>query len=211
MKINNGKKFQVPILLPVMLLGLSIFSFSAGTGAEQKSNQRFYAGLAAGYFYAQDGNFRTIYGQAFWPVELQLDLTLNRKISVFGSARYLAASGNTVVLDPPQFEESYAVRWRMTTWRLGVNYQLSRSRFNPYIGCGGSYSFYREQWPDAGITSDGRKGGFFIQAGGRCRLYRRLHARVNLEYAFIPAGSGAQGKVNLGGLSLYLGLLAGIF
>jgi hypothetical protein len=59
----------------------------------------------------------------------------------------------------------------------------------------------------------GRKAGFFAQVGGRYRLSHSLQFLLQLEYSFLPAGSGssAQGKVNLGGLNLSLGLLAGIF
>ena len=65
--------------------------------------------------------------------------------------------------------------------------------------------------PEAAATHEGWKGGFFIQAGGRYRLARCWHALAQLDYSLVPAGSGPRGKVNLGGLSLLLGLEAGIF
>jgi hypothetical protein len=46
--------------------------------------------------------------------------------------------------------------------------------------------------------------------GGRYRLGRSWHALAQLEYSSLPAGNGAAGKVNLGGLNLSLGLMAGI-
>jgi hypothetical protein len=138
-------------------------------------------------------------------------LALGRKISVFGAARYLETSGNTVLLFARQPAETYALHWRMTTLRLGLHYRFSPSRFTPFVGIGGSYSFYREQWPAAAMTNEGQKAGFFCQVGGRYRLQRRWQALVQLDYSAIPAGSGPQGKVNLGGFSLLLGLLAGIF
>jgi hypothetical protein len=211
MKTINGKFFRPAAFLLAAFLWLSFFSLPAVIGVEKMPPQRFFIALAAGCFYPQQGVFREIYGNALWPVELQMELALGRKISVFGAARYLETSGSTVLLSPRQLDETYALRWQMATLRLGVNYRLSSSRFSPFVGLGGSCSYFREHWPEAAATNEGWKGGFFIQAGGRYRLSRSWHALVQLEYSVVPAGSGAQGKVNLGGLSLLLGLLAGIF
>jgi hypothetical protein len=194
-----------------LFLWLSFVSLSAVTGAVEKPLKRFFVGFAAGYLYPQQGNFREIYSKAIWPVELHLELAVGRKMSIFSAARYIGTSGTTVLLSPRQPAETYALNWRMVTLRLGMNYRLSSSRFAPFVGAGGSASFYREQWLDALLKTEGRKAGFFVQAGGRYRLQRRWHALVQLEYASIPAGSGPRGQVNLGGLSLFLGLLAGIF
>lgn len=211
MKTINGNHCRPAALVLGAFFWLSFSPLAAVAGAEKFPAKRFFLGLAAGCFYPQQGAFRQIYGTALWPVELQLNLALGRKISVFGAARYLETSGNTVLLSPRQPDEAYALRWQMATLRLGVSYRLSSSRFAPFVGLGGSCSYFREHWPEAIATNEGWKGGFFVQAGGRYRLSRCWHALVQLDYATVPAGNGAQGKVNLGGLSLLLGLLAGIF
>ncbi|MCX6556993.1 MAG: hypothetical protein NTW95_06110 [Candidatus Aminicenantes bacterium] len=211
MRTINAKICRQRAFWLALFLCLSFFSLPAITGVEKSPPRRFFIALAAGSLYPQQGNFREIYGKAIWPVELQLELAVGRKMTVFSAARYIETSGNTVLLSAQQPAETHALNWRMATLRLGMNYRLSSSRFVPFVGAGASASFYREQWLDAPLTTEGRKAGFFIQAGGRYRLQRRWHALVQLEYASVPAGSGPRGQVNLGGLSLFLGLLAGIF
>jgi len=210
MKITDKNSFRAPALLSALFLLLAFFSLPASAGNGPVRRQGFFIAAAAGYFYPQQGLFRKIYDKPAWPVELQLGWNLNRKMSVFGAARYLQTSGNSLLLAAQQPEETYALRWRALTMRLGMNYWLWPSRFTPFLGAGVSASFYQEQWLDAPLAVAGKKAGFFAQAGGRYRLGRSWHALAQLEYSSVPAGSGAQGKVNLGGLNLSLGLMAGI-
>jgi hypothetical protein len=211
MRTTDGRIYRRRAFWLALFLWLSFFSLPAVTAAAEKPLKRFFVGFAAGYLYPQQGNFREIYSKAIWPFELHLELAVGRKMSIFSSARYGETSGTTVLLSPPLPAETYALNWRMATLRLGMNYRLSSFRFAPFVGAGGSVSFYREQWLDAPLMTEGRKTGFFVQGGGHYRLQRRWHAMVQLEYSSIPAGSGPRGQVNLGGLSLFLGLLAGIF
>ena len=211
MKTTDKRSPRAAALLLAVSLFLPLLSPPGLAAAEPARPPRFFVGVLAGYFYPGQGTFRKIYDQPAWPIELQLGWSLNRKISVFGAVRYLATTGNTVLLDARQAEESYVLRWRQATLRLGVNYWPWPSRFAPFLGAGLSYSFYREQWQDAPLRTEGGKTGFFVQAGGRYRLGRRWHALAQLEYSFIPAGSGARGTVNLGGINLSLGLTVGIF
>jgi hypothetical protein len=211
MRTISARFYRQRACWPALFLWLSVVSLPAVTGPAETPRQRFFIGLVAGYFYPGQETFRKIYHRPLWPLELQFDLALGRKLSLLAAARYLESSGDTVWLVARQPEESHALRWRLATLRLGFNLRLGSSRFAPFAGAGASASFYREQWLDVPLTSVGSKAGFFVQAGGRYRLHRRWHALVQLEYASIPAGSGPAGQVNLGGLSLFLGLLAGIF
>jgi opacity protein-like surface antigen len=197
--------------LAAALFLLPLASVPAWAGSGQVPRQRFFIAATAGYFYPGQAAFRRVYDKPAWPFELQLGWNLGRKISVFGGGRYLEVSGNTVLLEGQWPGETYALRLRLATLRLGVNYWLWPSRFSPFLGAGLSYNFYKEQWLDAPRTTQGEKTGFFIQAGGRYRLGRRWHALAQLEYSQVAAGSGARGKVNLGGLNLSLGLMAGLF
>ena len=211
MKTINGKVLRVSAFLLTVFCLLSIFSAPAFADTGQVPQQRFFIGVGAGYFYPQQSTFRKIYNKPLWPVELQLGWTLNRKMSVFAASRYLETSGKTVLLTAQRPEEMYALRWQMVTLRLGMNYWFWPSSFSPFLGAGVSYSFYKEQWLEVPKLTEGKKTGFFVQTGGRYSLSRRLYALAQLEYSSVPAGSGAQGKVNLGGLNLFLGLMAGIF
>jgi hypothetical protein len=210
MKITAEKNFRAPAVLLAVSLWLSFFSLPAITGAEQMPQKRFFVCLTAGYFYPGQSSFRKIYEKSIWPVELQLGWAFNRSMAIFGAARYLRTSGSTILLAVQEPEETYALRLQILTMRLGLNCWFRPRRFTPFLGAGVSYNFYKEQWLDAPLASEGKKAGFFIQAGGRCRLSHRWHALAQLEYSVVPAGSGAKGKVDLGGLNLSLGLMAGI-
>jgi opacity protein-like surface antigen len=211
METINRESFRPSAVLLAVFFWLAFFSLPAISEADKIPQRRFFIGLAAGFFYPQQGMYREIYGKAIWPAELQLEWTLGRKLSVFGAARYLETSGHAVLLDEQRPEETYTLRWRMATLRLGMNYRLGNARFSPFLGTGVNYSSYREQWLDVPLTGEGQKVGFFIQVGGRYRLSRRWQALAQLDYSSVPAGDGAQGRVNLGGLNLSLGLMAGIF
>ncbi|MEI6614161.1 MAG: hypothetical protein WCL37_04630 [Chrysiogenales bacterium] len=211
MKTIDKKTRSAPAIFLAVFLFLPGFSLPGLGVPKPVGEYHFFSGATSGYFYPQQSTFQKIYNKPIWPVELEIGWNLNRKMSVFGAARYLETSGNTVLLATQRPEETYTLRWRMATLRLGMNYWLRPSRFTPFLGAGVSYSFYKEQWLEAPLTTEGEKTGFFIQSGARYRLSRRFHALAQLEYSSIPAGSGAQGKVNLGGLNLSLGLMAGIF
>jgi len=211
MKTTSLKFFRVAPFLLAVLLWLTCFSLPAVTQAKKIPQQRFFIGFAAGFFFPQQETFREIYNHAIWPMELRLDWDIFGSFSVFGAARYLETSGSTVSLFPELPAETHALHWQMATLRLGLNYRFGRSRFAPFAGMGGSFSFFREQWRDVALNTDGKKAGFFFQAGGRYRLNRFWQALAQLDYSVIPAGIGSRGKVHLGGLTLLLGLMAGLF
>ncbi len=211
MKTISRKIFQPAQSFLAVFLCLTCLSLPAAIRNGLKSPRRFLIGVAAGCFYPQQETFREIYGHGVWPVELQLDWEVFRNFSIVGAARYLETSGTSVSLFPQLPAETYDLHWQMATLRLGVNYRHGRSRFAPFVGLGGSFSFYREQWRDIDLYQEGQKAGFFFQAGGRFRLNRFWQVLGQLDYSVIPGGIGPQGQVRLGGVTLLLGLLARIF
>ncbi|MCG2812540.1 MAG: porin family protein [Candidatus Aminicenantes bacterium] len=212
MKTTAKKSPAFPAFLLAVFFLLPLFSAAAFAGTEPVPPQRFFVGAAAGYFYPGQSSFRKIYAGPVFPVELQLGWNLNRKMAVFAAARYLETSGKTVLLEAQRPEETYALRWRLATVRLGLNYWLWPSRFTPFLGAGISANFYKEQWLDVALVTAGTATGFFVQAGGRYRLGRRWHVLAQLEYSSVPAaGDGLDPRPDLGGLNLSLGLMAGIF
>jgi hypothetical protein len=200
-------------LAAALILFLSWFSLPAVRIARPKPEPRLSIGLLAGPFYPGQGNFRANYGSLLWPAELQLDWRLGQRLSLVAGGRYLETGGHTVLVAPVQAgeSESYALRWRAATVRLGMNLSFGSSRFSPFVGAGGSATFFREEWLDAPLRSEGWKAGGFVQVGGRYRLGRRWHAVARLEYAAVPAGTGPRGRIDLGGVALFLGIAAGIF
>ncbi|MCG2812838.1 MAG: hypothetical protein L6428_15505 [Candidatus Aminicenantes bacterium] len=212
MKTTVKKSTALAAFLATVFLLLPLFSAAAYAGAGVVPPQRFFIGATIGYFYPGQDSFRKIYAGPISPLELQLGWNPNRKISVFAASRYLETSGNTVLLAAQRPEETYALRWRLATVRLGLNYWLWTSRFSPFLGAGINANFYKEQWLDVALATTGTATGFFVQAGGRCRLGHRWHVLAQLEYSSVPAaGDGLDPGPNLGGLNLSLGLLLGIF
>jgi hypothetical protein len=208
MKATENKVF------PALLLAFVIFlpCFSAPIPAEPAlaGGRRLFLGAAAGYFYPGQGSFRELYEKPAWPFELRLGWALKRNLFFFGAARYLRTSGSTR-LDPVLHgEETYGLRLQVLTLQLGLNYFFGQRRLAPFLGAGLQYASFSEKWQDLPIETQGGKPGFSIQAGGRYRLGRSWHALAQMEYSSLPAGNGAVSKVNLGGLNLSLGLMAGI-
>jgi hypothetical protein len=212
MRIISCRKFPATALLLVLgfLLGASLLP--AATAPAPGAERRWSIGIAAGGFYPVQGAFRSIYGQPLWPLELQLGWALNDKLSLWAGARYLQASGSTILLQSVQPGETYVLRLQVLALRLGLNYWLGQGRIAPFLGAGIQHAFFREAWRDLPIEAQGQKTGFFAQAGGRWRLGRSLVALLQMEYSHLPGGkgSGAKETVDLGGLGLTLGIRAGL-
>lgn len=213
MRTTNRRKLQALAPSLAVLIFLAAFSLPGFAPPPPAGGQRFFVTAAAGFYYPGQGAFRKVYEKPVWPVELQLGWELNRALHLFGAARYERASGNTLLLSPRQPDESYALRLDILCLRLGVNYSFRPRRFAPFVGAGILYAFFRETWPQLPVAAQGRKAGFFAAAGGHYRLGRSVRLLAQLDYSSIPvgAGNGLAERVNLGGLSLMLGLGCGIF
>jgi len=203
----DGKALKTAlILLAVLLPGFA----PRGRAAD---GRRLSLGIAGGYFYPGRDSFRGVYGKSIWPVDLRLGWALSRRLDLGIGARYLGASGHTVLLQPWRPEEAYALRLQVLALRLGLNAWLGEGRLAPFLGAGVQYAFFKEKWSDVPLEAQGRKAGFFAQGGGRFRLGRSFYALLQLDYSFLPAGewSGVEKKVDLGGLGLSLGVGALLF
>lgn len=213
MRTIDRETLRAPALALAGLIFLAAFSLPGFAATMPRGGQRFFIAAAAGIFRPGQDAFRQVYEKPAWPVELQLGWEVTPRLFLFGAARYLRASGNTIPLPSVHPEETYVLRLEVLALRLGLNYRLGRGRIVPFLGAGIQYAFFREKWQDLPIEAQGRKAGFFAQAGGRCRLSRSLHLLAQLDYSSIPAGAGSgyTESLNLGGPSLMLGLSCGIF
>ncbi len=204
-------------LRPALSLAVLVFLAAGATPGRAApppaGGQRFFVAAAAGVFYPLQAAFRNVYGSPAWPLELQLGRELGRKLDLYAAARYLRASGSTIPLPPVFPEETYALRLEVLFLKLGLNYRLGGGRISPFLGAGVQYAFFKETWRDLPVAAHGRRAGFFVAAGGRCRLGRSLHLLAQLDYSSLAAGAaaGLAEKVNLGGVCLMLGARCGIF
>jgi hypothetical protein len=200
-----------PVLRLAAFFFLAPLLLFAASAPAAGGGQRFSLTLAAGCFSPGQGSLREIYARPAWPLELQLGWEWKRNLALFAAARYQNAAGSTVLLQARETGLSYALRLEMLTLRLGLNWLLGTRRFIPLLGAGVNWTSFREKWRDLPIEAQASKMGVFVQTGGRYLLGGRWRALVQLEYSSLAAGSGMRGKVNLGGLSLMLGLGCGIF
>jgi len=213
MRTIERRRLRAPALSLAVLVSLAAFTLPGLAPPPPAHGHRFYVAAAAGFFYPGQDAFRNVYDKPAWPLEIQLGRELDRKLDMFAAARYLRASGSTVPLPPVFPEETYALRLEVLSLRLGLNYRLGRGRVVPFLGAGVQYAFFKEAWRDLPVEAHGRKAGLFAQAGGRYGLGRSLHILAQLDYSSIHGGpgSGLAESVNLGGLSLMLGVRCGIF
>lgn len=185
---------------------------SSAAAAPQPAGQRFFMGVAAGYFRPLQASFRKIYDKPAWPLELRLGWAAKPHLDLFAAVRFMQADGNTVLLNAWKPRESYALRLRLLALRLGASFYAGDGPIVPYLGAGIQYVSFKEEWLATPLETSGSKAGFFVHWGGRLRLARSLHLLAQLEYSHLPAGEGDRGqKVNLGGLCLSLGVRVGIF
>jgi hypothetical protein len=213
MRTIEQRRRRRPALALAVLVSLAAFALPGLAAPAPAGGHRFFVAAAAGLFYPVQDAFRKVYEPPAWPLELQLGRELGRKMDLYAAARYLRASGSTVPLPPLFPEEAYALRLEVLCLRLGLNYRLGGGRIAPFFGAGVQYAFFKETWRDLPVEAHGRRAGFFAAAGGSCRLGRSLHLLAQLDYSFLAAGAsgGLAESVNLGGLSLMLGVRCGIF
>jgi opacity protein-like surface antigen len=195
-----------------LLAALLLHPALAPQAAAARAGKRLFAGAAAGYFYPLQSSLRAIYDRPVWPLELQLGWQARPRLGLFVAARSLQAEGRTVAGDGQKGGDSYALRLRILSLRLGAEFQAGEAAIAPFLGAGVQYAFFKEEWLGTPLpASSGGHAGFFALAGGRLRLARTLHLAAWLDYSWQPSGWGSRGqRVDLGGLSLALGMRVGI-
>jgi hypothetical protein len=176
---------------------------------DEERRTGFSISLSAGIFYPQQRSFRLIYGTVQIPLGIQLGCAFSRRVALHLGFKYLSFSGNTIVIGPIFIPETYSVRFKNSSVRLGFTYALrSRKRLTMFVGGGGSTNFFKEKWEGLSLSREGRKVGFYILTGNEYSLGKRFSLFSLLEYTNVATGTGSKllEKVNLGGLELSFGL-----
>lgn len=207
--MSTIKRTDVPlfcsILITVFIIAAQLLGSESAPADEAES--RFRLSLTASVFRPTQEAFRQLYGNLHIPVAIQLDSRLPGNLSVFTGFRHVAANGKTKVVGPQFVEETYPLRFAMSSVRLGLYYNLYGMRSSAFLGGGVSYNVYREKWEEGGFEVRDKIFGFLAQAGGGYSLSRRLALIGKMEFSSVQTrkGSKLEPGVNLGGLELSLG------
>lgn len=209
--IRTTEKRPLPAAA-LLLSALLLPALAARTmAAPRPEGSRLFAAVSAGYFHPLSGDVRAIYDRPAWPLELQLGWRVQPRLDLYAAARFLQLKGKTILGAAQESAESYSVRLQLLALRLGAGFCAGNGPISPYLGAGIQYGFFKEEWPAVPLETNGGRAGVFAAAGVRLRLARSLHLVTLMDYSFQPGGLGSRGKqVNLGGLSLTLGVRAGI-
>jgi opacity protein-like surface antigen len=195
-----------------LLAALLLHPALAPQAAAARAEKRLFIGAAAGYFHPLQSSLRAIYGGPTWPLELRLGWQARPRLGLFVAGRFLQAEGRTVAGEGDDGGDPYALRLRVLSLRLGAELAAAGGALAPFLGAGVQYALFKEEWLETPLpASSGGHAGCFALAGGRLRLARGLQLAAWLDYSWQPSGWGSRGqRVDLGGLSLMLGMRVGI-
>ena len=176
--------------------------------ADGQGHDRFWAfSISGGCFRPSQSIFRQLYAPLLWPVTVQIHFQPLARLGAFLGWRYLAAEGQTTVLEPEFEEAGHAIRLRLHSFRLGMTLHLPWRRIIPFLGIGACYHLYQERWLEAPIKSTADQFGLLALAGVAVPLNRRWSIEGHLEYAYVPVSQNTPlDGVDLGGIDLRLGL-----
>ena len=197
------------IVIGALVLASAILFISPALAQDQEKKTGLSISLSAGIFYPQQRSFRLIYGTVQVPLGIQLSWAPSTRVAFHLGFKHLSFSGNTIVIGPIFIPETYSIKFKNSSVRLGFSYVLrSRRKLTMFVGGGGSANFFKEKWEGLTLTRNGRKVGFYILTGNEYSLGKRFSLFSLLEYTNVPTGTGSRliEKVNLGGLELSLGL-----
>jgi hypothetical protein len=192
------------LLLAAFLACACLPGRAAARGAEEG---RLFAAASAAFLHPLSADFRRVYDRPGWPLELQLGLGIGGRFDLLLSGRRQSARGETVAAGALGVGEPYPLRLRLLALRLGVAFRAGNGAVAPYVAGGLQHCWYREEWPEAGAEESGGGFGLFAQGGCRLRLSRVFQLLALLDYSYAPMNRpGMDGRVDLGGIGLQLGL-----
>jgi hypothetical protein len=166
--------------------------------------------VSSGIFWPSAQPFRDLYGSVQPPLTVQFDWRIQRRLTVFGGARWIWAHGKTVSVEASTPDERFPITLGIRSLRAGARVSAPAGALDLSFGAGATVNTYQEDWPAAGLTGKGTRAGFLVQAAAARELGRRLSVVARVEYGWV-SGVPSQGpetvtKVNLGGLDVTVGL-----
>jgi len=177
--------------------------------AQSKSGSgRFTASVSAGIARPADQAFRELYGSIQYPVSIQVDYELFRKVLIFGGYDHIRRSGKAQIVEAGFAPGGDILQFRAHTASVGLLVAFPLRKLTFPAGGGAGFRFYRETWAAAGVTTSGNKAGFVVQGGAEYELTRILALVGRMEYSRmeIKAASALENDVSLARLEASIGI-----
>ncbi len=193
----NGILIAMKKICIILLFFLHIFLFSSGL-IFPKSLFRF--GAYGGYFAPRNESLQQVYKKQDVIYGAKFGVTLWRGLDVWLTGMQYKQDGTTTLLKD-------RTQLTLTPLTLSLRYTLRAGFFNPYVGAGYSYVFYKEVSDIGSLTGEGK--GYTLDAGIEFKLSRNFSLDLGLAYSDIkvkPTGFDVQ----LGGLQLGLAFILSI-
>jgi len=110
--------------------------------SEPERTPSFAVSVEAGMFRAKQASFRTLYGDGPLVLSVQLRARLASCLWAVAGWKTLNVEGTTAIAGPSFDDESYRLKFEMTSLRLGLRYAHEIGRFAIFAGAGGSSNGY---------------------------------------------------------------------
>lgn len=164
--------------------------------------------LRLGYFWPSSKLIRDLYPSGGLVGEAQLNFKFKCNWEAFANIAYFQKEGRSTGQDD-------VTKLRLTPFSIGINYLfLPASRFCPYLGFGGNYTFFSNDNHNASFIEEHASNsgwGWVGKSGLYVQLSNCIYADFFLDYHYNRLcfkGTDAHGptKVQVGGIHTGLGL-----
>ncbi|MCK4763490.1 MAG: outer membrane beta-barrel protein [Candidatus Aminicenantes bacterium] len=179
------RKLKTSMLVVVIVL------LVMGTTVEAK---KFSLGIEFGYFAPGGDMFKTLYSSGGFTYGANAAFELFENVSIQGAVDFYKTDGVTEITGE-------GVTMKLTNFRLGLFYHLSKGGFAPKIGAGAAMTSVKEDDPFGGFSD--AAVGWFVGAGVDIPLFGNFLAGLELIYNSAKL-EGDFGKEETGGISLLL-------
>ncbi len=144
---------------------------------QRKRRKTLMIDLGGGIYFAQDPDFREVYGNTATStgggITFLLPLSEKEDVGIALDFRYIFSTGRTTYTD----EE---VKLALTPLSLNVYYQRLVGRVTPFAGLGADYFNYKETYPDTFPVSDtsGTLMGYNLVLGMHVKIIQSLSLKA---------------------------------
>lgn len=186
-------------------LAVALAALAAAAPAQELS-----LAVSAGGFASSEEAYRDIYGSG---LVLAADVLFKLK-GPFGIATGFSRSADEGVAVPlDDGGEEYPLEFTRTTVPLLVFYQFDLKRIDIRLGAGLGFHSYKESWPTAGLSFEGKKTTprFALDVG--LEVLRRVSVFGSARYSSVRTGAGSPLVIDadVGGIEIMAGLAFRIF
>ncbi len=182
--------------MPVLLLMITLSSFTLDCRGEEASKQKNMVSAGANIFFSSAASYRQIYGRGFMP-EIKFTRLVHKSISVWGACAWISKQGFIEEVSEPA-----TIRQTLLSFGAGYVYKLN-ARLQLRAEAGLTFISFKEEALDGTLKGSGV--GWKIGTNLDYFLWKKVFA--TLAASFSQASDEVEtGKVKLGGFQLGAGL-----